>query len=285
MAVGAVGLIDDWKVLGAAPRLAVQAGGGALLWFTGVRLTPTGVPVIDLAVTVFVVLAVTNAFNLLDNMDGLAAGTAAIAAIFFFIAAAVEGQYLVGAMALAVAGGCLGFLPYNFHPARIFLGDAGSMFLGFLLSVLFIKIGLVGYPLVTRAAIPALIVGVALFDTTLVIWSRWRGGRRIFQGGTDHTSHRLHVLLGSAVRVALLTYAAAVATGTVASLLLLTHAAWPAWIAVAATAIAGTIFSVRLERVFERELLVRMGSVTEVRRTQLPQTQPIAGLHMFRRAS
>jgi UDP-GlcNAc:undecaprenyl-phosphate GlcNAc-1-phosphate transferase len=285
MAVGAVGLIDDWKVLGAAPRLAVQAGAAALLWFSGIRLTPTGVPAIDLAVTVFVVLAVTNAFNLLDNMDGLAAGAAAIAAIFFFIAAAVEGQYLVGAMALAVAGGCLGFLPYNFHPARIFLGDTGSLFLGFLLSVLFIKIDLVGYPLVTRAAVPVLILGVALYDTALVIWSRWRGGRPVFLGGTDHTSHRLHVLMGSAVRVALLTYAAVVATGTVASLLLLTHAAWPAWIAVAAAVIVGTIFTLRLERVFERELLVRMGSVTEVRRTQLPQTQPIAGLHMFRRAS
>src|SRR5436190_423638 len=83
--------------------------------------------------TVFVDLAVTNAFNLLDNMDGLAAGTAAIAASFFFVAAVVEGQHLVGAMALAVAGCCFGFLPYNFHPAWIFLGDTGSLFLGFLL--------------------------------------------------------------------------------------------------------------------------------------------------------
>jgi UDP-GlcNAc:undecaprenyl-phosphate/decaprenyl-phosphate GlcNAc-1-phosphate transferase len=285
MAVGAVGFIDDWRVLGPAPRLAAQTGAAALLWISGIRLTPTGVPAIDLAVTVFVVLAVTNAFNLLDNMDGLAAGTAAIAASFFFVAAVAEGQHLVGAMALAVAGGCLGFLPYNFHPARIFLGDTGSLFLGFLLSVLFIKIGLVGYPLVTRAAVPALIVGVAVFDTTLVIWSRWRGGRPVFQGGTDHSSHRLHVLVGSPARVALLTYAGAVATGTVASLLLLTHAAWPAWIAVAAAITLGTIFLLHLERVFERDLLVRMGSVTEVRRTQLPQTQPVHGLHSYRRAS
>ena len=130
------------------------------------------------------------------------------------MAAAAEGQYLVGAMALAVAGGCLGFLPYNFHPARIFLGDTGSLFLGFLLSVLFIKIGLVGYPLITRAAVPVLIVGVALFDTSLVIWSRWRAGRPVFRGGTDHTSHRLDALLGSPHRVALMTYAAAVVTGT-----------------------------------------------------------------------
>src|SRR5690349_10626402 len=86
MAVGAVGLIDDWKVLGATPRLAVQAGAGALLWFSGIRLTPTGVPAFDFAATVFVVLVLTNAFNLLDNMDGLAAGTAAIAASFFFVA-------------------------------------------------------------------------------------------------------------------------------------------------------------------------------------------------------
>jgi UDP-GlcNAc:undecaprenyl-phosphate GlcNAc-1-phosphate transferase len=188
-------------------------------------------------------------------------------------------------MALAVAGGCLGFLPYNFHPARIFLGDTGSLFLGFLLSVLFIKIGLVGYPLVTRAAVPVLIVCVALYDTALVIWSRWRGGRPVFQGGTDHTSHRLHALLGSNTRVALLTYAAALVTGGVATLLLLTRAAWPAWIAVAAAGAAGAVFTLRLERVFERELLVRTGTVTEVRHTRLPETQPVSGLHSFRRAS
>jgi UDP-GlcNAc:undecaprenyl-phosphate GlcNAc-1-phosphate transferase len=253
LAVCAVGLIDDWRVLGARPRLLVQSLAATGLWVAGIRLVPTGVPLVDLAVTIFVVLAVTNAFNLIDNMDGIACGTAAIAAIFFFVAAAAEGQYLVGAMALAVAGGCLGFLPYNFPPARIFLGDCGTMFLGFLLSVLFIKIRLEGYPLVTRAAVPVLIVAVPLFDMTLVVWSRWRAGRPIFRGGTDHSSHRIGAVVGTPTRVALITYAASLLSGGTASLLLLTHTAWPAWIAVTAALSVGLSAMIALERLFERE--------------------------------
>jgi UDP-GlcNAc:undecaprenyl-phosphate/decaprenyl-phosphate GlcNAc-1-phosphate transferase len=251
LAVGAVGLIDDWRVLGAMPRLLVQGLAATGLWAAGIRLSPTGVEPIDFIVTVFVVLAVTNAFNLIDNMDGIADGTAAIAGIFFFVAAASEGQYLVGAMALAVAGGCLGFLPYNFPPAKIFLGDCGTLFLGFVLSVLFIKVRLNGYPLITRATVPVLIVAVPLFDMTLVVWSRWRAGRPIFRGGTDHSSHRIGAVVGSPTRVALITYAASVLTGTTASLLLLTRTAWPAWIAVGvALSIAATAIAA-LERLFE----------------------------------
>jgi UDP-GlcNAc:undecaprenyl-phosphate/decaprenyl-phosphate GlcNAc-1-phosphate transferase len=253
LAVCAVGLIDDWRVLGAAPRLLVQGLAAAGLWTAGIRLTPTGIPALDLAVTIFVVLAVTNAFNLIDNMDGIADGTAAIAATFFFVAAAAEGQYLVAAMALAVAGGCLGFLPYNFPPARIFLGDCGTLFLGFALSVLFIKIRLEGYPLVTRAAVPVLIVGVPLFDMTLVVWSRWRAGRPVFRGGTDHSSHRIGALVGSPTRVALITYAACLICGGTASLLLLTRAAWPAWMAVGVALTLAIGALVALERVFERQ--------------------------------
>jgi UDP-GlcNAc:undecaprenyl-phosphate/decaprenyl-phosphate GlcNAc-1-phosphate transferase len=269
LAVCAVGLIDDWRVLGAAPRLVVQMLAAAALWTAGIRLSPTGIPVLDLAVTIFVVLAVTNAFNLIDNMDGIACGTAAIAAIFFFVAAAIEGQYLVGAMALAVAGGCLGFLPYNFPPAKIFLGDCGTLFLGFILSVLFIKIRLEGFPLITRAAVPVLIVGVPLFDMTLVIWSRWRAGRPIFRGGTDHSSHRLGALVGSPNRVALITYAASLLCGGTTSLLLLTHAAWPAWVAVGIALTAALSALVALERLFER------GTDAPVAVRRAPRRRPV----------
>lgn len=270
LAVSVVGLIDDWRVLGATPRLVVQALAAGGLWMADIRMSPTGVTLIDLAVTVFVVLAVTNAFNLLDNMDGLAAGTAAIAALFFFVVAASEGQILVGAMALAIAGGCLGFLPYNFHPARIFLGDAGTLFLGFVLADLFIKIRMEGYPLVTRAIVPILIVGVPLFDMTLVVLSRWQGGRPIFRGGTDHSSHRLGRVVESPARVALLTYFGALVTGGVAALLLLTHAAWPAWIAVGGAACAGVIGIVMLERLFKRAVDTTVTVPAAVPETPLP---------------
>ena len=253
LAVSAVGLIDDWRVLGALPRLTVQAAAGVGLWASGIRLAPTGAQPLDLAVTVFVVLAVTNSINLLDNMDGLSAGASAVAAAFFFAVAASQGQHLVGAMAAAVAGGCLGFLPYNYPPARIFLGDAGTLFLGFLLSVLFIKIKLPGYPLVTRAAVPLLIVTVPLFDTTLVVLSRFRAGRPVFRGATDHTSHRLDRVLRSPARVALITYEASALFGSLAVGLVLVHRAWATWAVVALTAVLGLVGLVLFEGLYAEE--------------------------------
>lgn len=250
LAVSLVGLIDDWRVLNALPRLAVQAGAGIGLWASGVRLTPTGIAPLDLAVTVFIVLAVTNSINLLDNMDGLSAGTTAVIALFFFAVAAREGQELVTAMALALAGGCLGFVPYNFHPARIFLGDAGTLFLGFLLSVLFIKIRLVGYPLVTRAAVPMLLLAVPFFDTALVMVSRWRAGRPVFRGGTDHSSHRLNLLVGSPVTVAMATYAAAAVTGGIALGLLAAQQTWLSWLVVGLTLLTGLAGLFVFERIY-----------------------------------
>ena len=258
LAVSLVGLIDDWRVLGALPRLAVQAGAGIGLWAAGVRLAPTGFVPLDLAVTVLIVLAVTNAINLLDNMDGLSAGTTAVIALFFFVVAASQGQELVTAMALALAGGCLGFIPYNFHPARIFLGDAGTLFLGFLLSVLFIKVKMVGYPLVTRTAVPLLLVTVPLFDTVLVIVSRWRAGRPVFRGGTDHSSHRLHLMLASPATVAMVTYGAAAASGAVALGLLAVDRAWVSWLVVGAAALACVAGLVVFERIYVRGALVSL---------------------------
>jgi UDP-GlcNAc:undecaprenyl-phosphate GlcNAc-1-phosphate transferase len=255
LAVSGVGLIDDWRVLSALPRLGVQSGAAVGLWASGVRLAPTGVVPIDLAVTVFTVLAVTNSINLLDNMDGLSAGTTAVIALFFFLVAATQGQELVTAMALALAGGCLGFLPYNFHPARIFLGDAGTLFLGFLLAVLFIKVKLVGYPLATRAAVPLLLVSVPFFDTGLVVVSRWRAGRPIFRGSTDHSSHRLHLMLGSPGAVAMVTYGAAAVTGMVALGLLVADRAWVTWLVVGIAGLACAAGLVAFERIYAGEVM------------------------------
>ena len=156
------------------------------------------------------------------------------------------------AVALVLCGACLGFLPYNFNPARIFLGDAGTMFMGFLLAALVIKIHLGGYTLVTRAAVPVLILFVPLFDMTLVVLSRWRGGRAVLLGGTDHSSHRMVSLGYSPRTTALATYAVAAVTGGLGMLLVGTPSPALAWL-VTLSVVAGAVVAMRyLENVHGR---------------------------------
>jgi UDP-GlcNAc:undecaprenyl-phosphate GlcNAc-1-phosphate transferase len=194
LVLGVLGLMDDWVTVRPSVKLLVQAAAGFALWFADVRAGLFGVEALDLALTVVWVVAVTNAVNLLDNMDGLTAGVSAVAAFTFFGVAAARGDYLVASFALAVAGASLGFLRHNLPPATIFLGDAGALMLGFLLAALGLKLDLVGENGFVRSAVPVLIVGVPFFDTVLVIVDRLRGRRPVFRGGTDHSSHRLSVL-------------------------------------------------------------------------------------------
>ncbi len=222
LAVGALGLIDDWRTVGPIVKLLVEGGAAVGLWLAGVRAGLFGVYPLDLALTVTWVIAVTNAVNFLDNMDGLSSGVCAIGALAFFAIAAGRGDYLVGSFALAVAGASLGFLRHNFPPARIFLGDAGSLMLGFLLAALGLKLELVGEAGLVRAAIPGLVLGVPIFDAILVVVARAREGRSVYVGGTDHSSHRM-AWLGVPVRsIAVSTYAAQLASCALA--LWLVHA-------------------------------------------------------------
>ena len=204
-----MGLFDDLRG-GISPwlRLAVEIGAGVVVYETGSGATLPIAAVLNLLVTVLWMVGITNAFNLLDNMDGLSAGVASIAAGGFALLAALHGQYLVAALAAATAGCSAGFLRHNFHPARIYMGDAGSLFLGYLLGLLGLKINLRGSPELLALFVPILVLGVPIFDTTLVTWQRLRHRRSPMQGGRDHTSHRL-VWVGIPVPVAVcLLYAA-----------------------------------------------------------------------------
>ncbi len=188
-----LGLWDDWASLQAGFKLLIQVGAAIVLIISGVRVQLPVPPAINIAITIFWVVGITNAINLLDNMDGLSGGISAIAAAFFVLLAAMNGQVLVGALAAAVMGACLGFLVYNFNPATIFMGDAGSLFLGFVLAGLGIKLRFphAPTPWITWM-VPVLILGVPIFDTTLVVLSRLRRGVNPFTtAGKDHTSHRL----------------------------------------------------------------------------------------------
>ncbi|MEX2274169.1 MAG: MraY family glycosyltransferase [Actinomycetota bacterium] len=207
LVLGGLGLIDDVRNVGPVVKVIVEVGAGLALWFAGVRAGFFGVEALDAVLTVAWVVAVTNAFNLLDNMDGIAPGVAAISGLGFFAIAASEGDYLVGSLALGVAGASFGFLRYNFPPARIFLGDAGSLMIGFLLAALGLKLDLVGPDELVRAVIPALLLAIPLFDMLLVIAARSRDGRPVYKGGTDHAAHRLSARGFSPRAVALTAFA------------------------------------------------------------------------------
>jgi UDP-GlcNAc:undecaprenyl-phosphate GlcNAc-1-phosphate transferase len=254
-----VGALDDWLTLPARPRIAAQLVAATALWFVHVRVSPFDWAPADYVATVFVVLAVTNAWNLIDNMNGLLSGTAAIAATFFFIVAYREGQVLVALMSIVLAGSCLGFLPYNLGRARIFLGDAGALFIGFLLATLALKINLPGHPLFTRAAVPWLILAIPLFDTLLVMVSRMRAGRPVFRGGTDHSSHRLVALGAKPHMAAVITYLGGMFAGG-AALLVIAVDSLPVTIVVAATA---TLLAAGLVLILERVELGTTGTAED----------------------
>jgi UDP-GlcNAc:undecaprenyl-phosphate GlcNAc-1-phosphate transferase len=252
LAVAAAGLVDDWRTLRPGPKLLVECGAAVALWVVGVRAGMFGVAALDLGLTVLWVVAVTNALNLLDNMDGLASGVAAVAALAFSAVAASRGDYLVGQLALAVAGGSVGFLLHNFPPAKVFLGDAGTLMLGFLLASLGLKLDMVGQNGLVRSAVPALIVAVPLIDTAFVVIRRLREGRPIVRGGTDHSSHLLAALGLSPRSVALVTYLAQ-AAGCATALALLEASSEVAFgmfvlSAVAAVAVVAALLIVSAER-------------------------------------
>ncbi|MFZ0416395.1 MAG: MraY family glycosyltransferase [Candidatus Acidiferrales bacterium] len=148
--------------------------------------------VLDMALTLFWVIGITAAFSILDHMDGLCAGIAAVAGTFFMIAAWINGQVLVCTLAAATIGAALGFLRWNFAPAKIFMGDGGAMMFGFLSAALGLKLRPAAGHFAAQWLLPVLILGVPIFDTTLITISRLRRGLLPFASpGKDHTAHRL----------------------------------------------------------------------------------------------
>jgi UDP-GlcNAc:undecaprenyl-phosphate GlcNAc-1-phosphate transferase len=189
-----VGMADDRRGhMTPLTKLAGQFVASSVLIAAGMRMIVFGVGWLDIPLTYLWVIGLTNALNLLDNMDGLSAGATSIAGAFFFVLAVLNGQILVALLAAALVGSCLGFLIYNYNPASIFMGDSGSLSLGFILAVLGMKLQIHNSQNLSFV-IAGLVLSVPIFDTAFVVWRRVSEGRRITQGGTDHTSHRLVVL-------------------------------------------------------------------------------------------
>ena len=191
-----LGLVDDLIKLSPHQKLIVQIVIATLVGAGGIVFEGLPLRILAVPLTVFWIVAITNAFNLLDNMDGLSAGVACVTGVVLAAIGVLEESSEVAVAGMAVAGASLGFLLYNSSPASIFMGDAGSLSLGFTvggLSILGNSYGASQNVLLTLV-VPIVVLGVPLFDTTLVSTVRTLYGRSISQGGRDHTSHRLVAL-------------------------------------------------------------------------------------------
>lgn len=236
-----VGLVDDLVHIKPYQKLIGQLMGAAIIIFFGAPgagagggliLPWTGSVSVNMAITIFWLIGVTNAINLLDNMDGLAAGVAAIAAFFIALSLVVNGQITEALMLCTFVAALLGFLVYNSNPATIFMGDCGSLFIGFFLAstALLSAAGGRSRSFLIVLAVPVLILFIPIFDTTFVTLLRKLAGRSASQGGRDHTSHRL-VALGMSERHAVwMLYGFAAVSGIIA--LLVRHLRFDASLAV-----------------------------------------------------
>jgi len=215
--VSMLGLWDDRTSLPAWLKLLGQIVAAGILLASGVQISLLRHPALNGLATVLWVVFITNSINLLDNMDALAAGVAAIAAVFYLLLAAMSGQYLVGALAAALLGACIGFLVYNVNPAFIFMGDSGALFIGFILAAVGIKLRFPDNVDFVTWMVPVLVLGLPVFDTTLVIISRLRRRKNpATSPGKDHVSHRLARRTGSRREAVLICYLLAGAVGLTA---------------------------------------------------------------------
>jgi len=218
--VSFLGVWDDHHGLRPLFKLAGQVLAAGILIMSGIQVDFLHHPVLNLATTLLWVVGITNALNLLDNMDGLSGGVATVACIFFLLLAVMSGQYLVSSLTAALLGACLGFLYYNLNPASIFMGDTGSLFIGFILAALGIKLRFPDNVAFVTWMIPVVVLGLPIFDTVLVVISRLRRGLNpLTSPGKDHVSHRL-VAMGATQREAVLVlYLVCCALGVVAMFL------------------------------------------------------------------
>lgn len=193
-----LGVYDDIHPVKPYVKFSVQAIAGSLLFAFGLRILDLPVlfghrhfpTLISFVLTILWVLAITNAFNLIDGLDGLAAGSALFSTLVVFVVALLSHTQLVAVLTLALAGGILGFLRFNFNPATIFLGDCGSLFIGFMLSALALR-GAQKSPTIVAVAIPVVSFGLPILETTLSILRRFIGGRPVFTADREHIHHKL----------------------------------------------------------------------------------------------
>jgi len=245
-----LGIIDDLKPLGPKVKLLGQVIAVFVLIKCDIYIKIAIIPDwLGILMTFFWMLAVINAFNIIDIMDGLSAGAGLIASLVLFVIAILNNHYMMAVMSLAMSGALLGFLRYNFNPAKIYLGDSGSMFIGMMLGTL----SMIGvYTDNNQAAYlaPLVILGVPLYDTMLVMYLRWRKGMSVIHGSPDHFALRLRKSGLSTRQTVVLTYAAAcvlAAAGLVMKLALTTLLSISIFLGIAACGLALTLWIKRIQ--------------------------------------
>ena len=193
--LGAMGLVDDLRSLSPWPRLITQSLVGSIVAFIivqgGTVGTPFGTRTLNTLLTIFWIVGICNSINFFDNLDGAASGAVAIAALGVFFIAFDRGQELVSALSIVTAGATIGFLMWNKSPAKIYMGDAGALFLGIVISVATIRLNPGIIPSWKSLAIPVILLAVPLLDTFVAVFSRLGRGLSPLTGGKDHLSHRL----------------------------------------------------------------------------------------------
>jgi len=195
IALGIIGLWDDLKNLSPLPRFIGQSIAGliiAVILILSDNLgNPTGLVLIDILVSVIWVVGICNSINFFDNLDGGAAGTVAISSVLLTYLALSTDQFFIAALSIVIAGSTLGFLIWNKTPARIYMGDAGALFLGVLLATLTVRFEPKAESTLGSFATPLLLLAIPILDTSVAVFSRLRRKISPFQGGRDHLSHRL----------------------------------------------------------------------------------------------
>jgi len=201
-----VGLIDDKMGMMPEMKLLAQLLAAMVIVKSGIRIEFLSNYYLNSIFTYLWIVGITNSFNLLDNMNGLSAGIAVIAAVFFGVVMWASNQIEIAVVSFAMAGAALGFLKHNFPRAHIFMGDTGSLVVGFVLASTAILGSWNTRFLTTSLAMPIVILAYPIFDTTLVAIMRLKEGRSVFQGGRDHSSHRLALLGFKKKRAVLVIY-------------------------------------------------------------------------------
>ncbi len=211
-----IGYLDDRRHLSPRIRLLVMTLAALVATAAGVQIRLFNSDIIDIALTLFWIVALINAVNWIDNMDGLAAGTAAIAAGFFLLLALTQQQILVSMLAAAIFGSAIGFLIYNFNPSSTFMGDMGAYTLGFVLAILAIKLKFAAQPLNVTWMVPVFVLALPILDMNLAIVTRLLERRPLMLAAKDHISHRLLDLGLSQRKTLALLYLFSLAYGLIA---------------------------------------------------------------------
>lgn len=259
-----VGLIDDFGVLKPWPKLVGQLIAVFVLIRSGIRIEIAALPDwLDIALTLFWMIGIINAVNIIDVMDGLAGGVSLVACLWLFVVAVINQDMMIAVMLAALAGSLIGFLRFNFHPARIYLGDSGSLFIGLMLGAL----AMIGkYTAVNPVSLlaPVFVLGVPIFDTLFVMYIRKLRGLPVFLGSPDHFALRLRRWALSVPQVAALSYGVAFVLGGIGIAIMFVR------VEIALGLVAGTV----LMGIVAALWLQRIDMSKPMDKTHLPESSP-----------